>query len=217
MWPESKEQVFGLLVLVPSQTSDTVCLPQKRKVEPVPLAPQVSPVTPVPSLPSSTEASQAAVFPAARETNTFKSREDHDQLASLTTVKSESSLFFPGLSWNQYPPAYVLFFNINVAAERHCPTTRPLTAREEKESKLWASRWGAYLFFLIWNLHITCQGLLRFFSFLFYFEHNKLKHAQCALSLLYTLQISETCCTVDELIKRPFWRTCFIFMIISSI
>uniref|UniRef100_A0A672Z546 histone acetyltransferase n=1 Tax=Sphaeramia orbicularis TaxID=375764 RepID=A0A672Z546_9TELE len=35
----------------------------KRKVEPVPLAPQVSPVTPVPSLPSSAEASQAAVYP----------------------------------------------------------------------------------------------------------------------------------------------------------
>ncbi|XP_071316888.1 histone acetyltransferase KAT5 isoform X2 [Trachinotus anak] len=57
----------------------------KRKVEPVPLATQVSPATPVPSLPSSAEASQASVFPAVRETNTFKSREDHDQLSSLTT------------------------------------------------------------------------------------------------------------------------------------
>uniref|UniRef100_A0A3B4UAZ3 Histone acetyltransferase KAT5 n=1 Tax=Seriola dumerili TaxID=41447 RepID=A0A3B4UAZ3_SERDU len=57
----------------------------KRKVETVPLATQVSPATPVPSLPSSAEASQASVFPAVRETNTFKSREDHDQLSSLTT------------------------------------------------------------------------------------------------------------------------------------
>ncbi|XP_068600534.1 histone acetyltransferase KAT5-like [Brachionichthys hirsutus] len=57
----------------------------KRKVETVPMATQVSPATPVPSLPSSAEASQASVFPAARETNTFKSREDHDQLSSLTT------------------------------------------------------------------------------------------------------------------------------------
>lgn len=61
---------------------------QKRKVEPVPLATQVPPATPVPSLPSSAEASQASVFPAVRETNnTFKSREDHEQLSSLTTVK----------------------------------------------------------------------------------------------------------------------------------
>ncbi|XP_040007096.1 histone acetyltransferase KAT5 isoform X2 [Xiphias gladius] len=57
----------------------------KRKVETVPLATQVSPATPVPSLPSSAEASQASVFPTVRETNTFKSREDHDQLSSLTT------------------------------------------------------------------------------------------------------------------------------------
>ncbi|XP_010748497.1 histone acetyltransferase KAT5 isoform X2 [Larimichthys crocea] len=57
----------------------------KRKVEAVPLATQVSPATPVPSLPSSAEASQASVFPAVRETNTFKTREDHEQLASLTT------------------------------------------------------------------------------------------------------------------------------------
>ncbi|KAM9348350.1 histone acetyltransferase KAT5-like isoform 2-T2 [Symphorus nematophorus] len=57
----------------------------KRKVETVPMATQVSPATPVPSLPSSAEASQASVFPAVRETNTFKSREDHDQLSSLTT------------------------------------------------------------------------------------------------------------------------------------
>ncbi|KAM9728804.1 histone acetyltransferase KAT5-like isoform 2-T2 [Menidia menidia] len=57
----------------------------KRKVETVPLVPQVPPAPPVPSIPSSAEASQAAVFPAIRETNTFKAREDHDQLTSLTT------------------------------------------------------------------------------------------------------------------------------------
>lgn len=130
----SKEQLFGLLVLILSQTSDNICLPQKRKVEPAPLAPQVSPVTPVPSLPSSTEASQAAVFPAVRETNTFKSREDHEQLASLTTVKIESSSFFSLFELKSLSPAYVFVFNINITAEWHCPTTRPLTAWEEKES-----------------------------------------------------------------------------------
>ncbi|XP_061558388.1 histone acetyltransferase KAT5-like isoform X4 [Phycodurus eques] len=57
----------------------------KRKVEPVPLVPQVPPAPPVASLPASTEASPAAVYPAARETNTFKTREDHDQISSLTT------------------------------------------------------------------------------------------------------------------------------------
>uniref|UniRef100_A0AAY5KXU8 Histone acetyltransferase KAT5 n=1 Tax=Esox lucius TaxID=8010 RepID=A0AAY5KXU8_ESOLU len=62
---------------------------QKRKAESVSLATQVSPATPVPSLPGSTEASQASVYPAARDTNTFtlksSSREDHEQLTSLTT------------------------------------------------------------------------------------------------------------------------------------
>lgn len=81
--------MFGLSVQILSQMSDNVCLLQKRKVETVPLATQVSPATPVvPSLPSSAEASQASVFPAVRETNTFKSREDHEQLSSLTTVKT---------------------------------------------------------------------------------------------------------------------------------
>ncbi|XP_008283324.1 histone acetyltransferase KAT5 isoform X1 [Stegastes partitus] len=64
---------------------------QKRKVETVPLATQVPPATPVPSLPSSAEASQASVFPAVRETNTFKAREDHEQLSSLTTVKENGT------------------------------------------------------------------------------------------------------------------------------
>ncbi len=83
-------KLFGLPVPISNQMSNNVCLLQKRKVETVPLATQVSPATPVPSLPSSAEASQASVFPAVRETNTFKAREDHDQLSSLTTVKKIS-------------------------------------------------------------------------------------------------------------------------------
>ncbi|XP_047462294.1 histone acetyltransferase KAT5 isoform X4 [Mugil cephalus] len=57
----------------------------KRKVETVPVATQVPPAAPVPSLPSSAEATQAAVFPAVRETNTFKAREEHEPISSLTT------------------------------------------------------------------------------------------------------------------------------------
>ncbi|KAJ7996628.1 hypothetical protein DPEC_G00239020 [Dallia pectoralis] len=61
----------------------------KRKAESVSLATQVSPATPVPSLPGSTEASQASVYPVARDTNAFSlkssSRDDHEQLTSLTT------------------------------------------------------------------------------------------------------------------------------------
>ncbi|XP_075887650.1 histone acetyltransferase KAT5-like isoform X2 [Nelusetta ayraudi] len=57
----------------------------KRKVEAVPLATQVPPAIPVPSLPSPAEAPPAAVFPAVRETNTFKAREDHEPLTSHTT------------------------------------------------------------------------------------------------------------------------------------
>lgn len=67
--------------------SNNACLQQKRKVEPVPLATQVSPATPVPSLPSSAEATQASVFPAVREPTPFKAREEHEQLTTLTTVK----------------------------------------------------------------------------------------------------------------------------------
>ncbi|XP_030602433.1 histone acetyltransferase KAT5 isoform X3 [Archocentrus centrarchus] len=63
----------------------------KRKVEPVPLAPQVSPAPPVPSLPSSAEATQASVFPAVRETPTFKSREDHE----LTTQNGTARRLIP--------------------------------------------------------------------------------------------------------------------------
>ncbi|KAG5853121.1 histone acetyltransferase KAT5b isoform X1 [Anguilla anguilla] len=61
----------------------------KRKVETVSLAAQASPATPVPSLPGPTETTQASVYPSARDTNTFtpksNTRDDHDQLSSLTT------------------------------------------------------------------------------------------------------------------------------------
>ncbi|XP_031663807.1 histone acetyltransferase KAT5 isoform X1 [Oncorhynchus kisutch] len=61
----------------------------KRKAESVSLATQVSPATPVPSLPGLAEASQASVYPAVRDTNTFNlksnARDDHEQLTSLTT------------------------------------------------------------------------------------------------------------------------------------
>ncbi|KAM6906914.1 histone acetyltransferase KAT5-like isoform 1-T1 [Xenentodon cancila] len=67
----------------------------KRKVDTVPLATQVAPATPVPSLPSSAEASQAAVFPSVRETNTFKTREDHEQLSSLTTTNGTARRLIP--------------------------------------------------------------------------------------------------------------------------
>ena len=63
---------------------------QQRKAESVSLATQVSPATPVPSLPGLAEASQASVYPAVRDTNTFNlksnARDDHEQLTSLTTV-----------------------------------------------------------------------------------------------------------------------------------
>ncbi|XP_032431843.1 histone acetyltransferase KAT5 isoform X1 [Xiphophorus hellerii] len=83
-----KKQRKNLDLNIPSATppSRGKTLPTpKRKVESVPLVTQVPPVTPVPSLPSSAEASQAAVFPAVREATTFKSREDHEPLSTLTT------------------------------------------------------------------------------------------------------------------------------------
>ncbi|XP_023198485.1 histone acetyltransferase KAT5 isoform X1 [Xiphophorus maculatus] len=83
-----KKQRKSLDLNIPSATppSRGKTLPTpKRKVESVPLVTQVPPVTPVPSLPSSAEASQAAVFPAVREATTFKSREDHEPLSTLTT------------------------------------------------------------------------------------------------------------------------------------
>lgn len=60
---------------------------QKRKGDPVPLVNQVSPAPPVPSIPTVVEPIPAPVFPPVRETNTFKAREDHEPLASVTTVK----------------------------------------------------------------------------------------------------------------------------------
>uniref|UniRef100_A0A8C2B6X9 Histone acetyltransferase KAT5 n=1 Tax=Cyprinus carpio TaxID=7962 RepID=A0A8C2B6X9_CYPCA len=58
----------------------------KRKAESVSLATQVTAATPVPSLPSSAEASQASVYPAMRDPSfSIKSREEHEQLTSLTT------------------------------------------------------------------------------------------------------------------------------------
>lgn len=70
------------------------------------MAPQVPPVIPVPSLPSSAEATQAAVFPAVRETPTFKSREDHE----LTTVKKIllNSLSFVFFSFLLFANEYLL-------------------------------------------------------------------------------------------------------------
>uniref|UniRef100_A0A3Q1CEF5 Histone acetyltransferase KAT5 n=1 Tax=Amphiprion ocellaris TaxID=80972 RepID=A0A3Q1CEF5_AMPOC len=80
---------------LPTPMSNNICLLQKRKVETVPLATQVPPATPVPSLPSSAEASQASVFPAVRETTTFKAREDHEQISSLTTNGTARRLIPP--------------------------------------------------------------------------------------------------------------------------
>ncbi|XP_038145049.1 histone acetyltransferase KAT5 isoform X2 [Cyprinodon tularosa] len=81
---QRKSLDLNLQTATPPSRGKTLPTP-KRKVESVPLVPQVPPAPPVPSLPSSTEASQAAVFPAVRETPTFKAREDHEQLSSLTT------------------------------------------------------------------------------------------------------------------------------------
>uniref|UniRef100_A0A3B4B8P8 Histone acetyltransferase KAT5 n=1 Tax=Periophthalmus magnuspinnatus TaxID=409849 RepID=A0A3B4B8P8_9GOBI len=73
----------------------TLPAPKRKAEPPAPLAPQVSPAPPVPSLPSSAEASQAAVYPAARESTTFKSREDHEQLTSLTTNGTAARRLIP--------------------------------------------------------------------------------------------------------------------------
>ncbi|XP_008331188.1 histone acetyltransferase KAT5 isoform X1 [Cynoglossus semilaevis] len=53
-------------------------LQHKRKVEMAPTVAPVSQVIPVPSIPTPPEVSQVSVFPTVRETNIFKSREDHD-------------------------------------------------------------------------------------------------------------------------------------------
>ena len=76
--------------LVSNLSNPLLAFPQKRKAESVSLATQASPATPVPSLPDSAEASQASVYPAGRDTNAFnaKGRDDHEQLSSLTTVRT---------------------------------------------------------------------------------------------------------------------------------
>ncbi|XP_047462293.1 histone acetyltransferase KAT5 isoform X3 [Mugil cephalus] len=87
--PSSPERevrkTLELNVQPPTAPSRGKTLPTPRKVETVPVATQVPPAAPVPSLPSSAEATQAAVFPAVRETNTFKAREEHEPISSLTT------------------------------------------------------------------------------------------------------------------------------------
>ncbi|XP_020778552.2 histone acetyltransferase KAT5 isoform X3 [Boleophthalmus pectinirostris] len=89
---EAIQPFKGIVHSVKEVPRDTL----KRKAEPpAPLAPQVSPAPPVPSLPSSAEASQAAVYPAARESTTFKSREDHEQLTSLTTNGTAARRLIP--------------------------------------------------------------------------------------------------------------------------
>ena len=65
---------------------------QKRKTDSVSLTTQPSPVTSVACLPGAAEASQASVYPAVRDTNTFgtKARDDHEQRTSLTTVTTST-------------------------------------------------------------------------------------------------------------------------------
>ncbi|XP_061595615.1 histone acetyltransferase KAT5-like isoform X2 [Cololabis saira] len=93
---KKQRKSLDLNIQSPTAPSRGKTLPTpKRKVDTVPLATQVAPATPVPSLPSSTEASQAAVFPSVRETNTFKSREDHEPLSSLTTQNGTARRLIP--------------------------------------------------------------------------------------------------------------------------
>lgn len=63
---------------MPAPRGKTLPTLQKRKVELAPTVAPVSQVTPVPSIPTPPEVSQVSVFPTVRETNIFKSREDHD-------------------------------------------------------------------------------------------------------------------------------------------
>lgn len=84
----SSALIVNDILLVEILMSDMhVCMLQKRKGEPAPLVNQVSPAPPVPSIPTVVEPIPAPVFPPVRETNTFKSREDHEPLSSVTTVK----------------------------------------------------------------------------------------------------------------------------------
>uniref|UniRef100_A0A673LG49 Histone acetyltransferase KAT5 n=1 Tax=Sinocyclocheilus rhinocerous TaxID=307959 RepID=A0A673LG49_9TELE len=77
-----------------SATSRGKTLPTpKRKAESVSLATQVTAATPVPSLPSSAEASQASVYPTMRDSSfSIKSRDEHEPLTSLTTVRNNSRI-----------------------------------------------------------------------------------------------------------------------------
>uniref|UniRef100_A0A8C1V0W1 Histone acetyltransferase KAT5 n=1 Tax=Cyprinus carpio TaxID=7962 RepID=A0A8C1V0W1_CYPCA len=92
-YTEYHMQLFTNLhhVQTASATSRGKTLPTpKRKAESVSLATQVTAVTPVPSLPSSAEASQASVYPAMRDSSfSIKSRDEHEPLASLTTVRND--------------------------------------------------------------------------------------------------------------------------------
>ncbi|KAJ8405187.1 hypothetical protein AAFF_G00321780 [Aldrovandia affinis] len=86
--PMRKSLDLSLQTATAPSRGKTVPTP-KRKAESASLASQISPATPVPSLPGSTEMTQASVYPEARDTNTFNpklnTRDDHEQLASLTT------------------------------------------------------------------------------------------------------------------------------------
>lgn len=127
---------------------------QKRKAESVSLATQVSPATPVPCLPGSTEASQASVYPAVRDTNTFNlksnARDDHEQLTSLTTVNQH--LITLGFSNDQslvshYYSVGVWFLissPFQMIPEWYCPSPHAQSARKEEEAapQLRGNGWG---------------------------------------------------------------------------
>lgn len=137
---KSQKQISASVLLL--ECVDALCLLQKRKAEAVPLATQVSPATPVPSLPSSAEASQAAVFPAVRETSTFKSREDHEPLASLTTTVRRSLLRL-SLCLQAVGCRLKCRSLSSAAAKRDGSTDRPPAAdRQEEEGQLWPGRRG---------------------------------------------------------------------------
>lgn len=86
-WRASVLVVNHILLILILMSDVCSCALQKRKGEPAPLVSQVSPAPPVPSIPSVVEPIPAPVFPPVRETNTFKAREDHEPLSSVTTVK----------------------------------------------------------------------------------------------------------------------------------
>lgn len=84
-----KNFFFLLSMQIKKQLSYFCLILQKRKAESVSLATQVTAVTPVPSIPGSAEASQASVYPTIRDsTFSIKSRDEHEPLTSLTTVRN---------------------------------------------------------------------------------------------------------------------------------